>query len=101
MVRRTRQTDVWGDEPAQAPVEALYRSTQVPRGKKNEGFKTRSEERLGLVVLLAAAAWGIQLLYNGTAIFQGLTLVPGPVHVAGVGALIWLHAKWRRAVRIA
>lgn len=85
----------------QAPAEALYRTRQVPRLKRDEGLKIRSEERLGLLVFLAAAAWSIQLLYNGTAIFQGLTLVPGPVHVAGVGALIWLHAKWRRAVRIA
>jgi hypothetical protein len=25
------------------------------------------------------------------------SLVPGPLPVCGIGILIWLHAKWRRA----
>jgi hypothetical protein len=34
--------------------------------------------------------------FTGTLSFDGLT--PGPLGLAAIGILIWLHAKWRRSV---
>jgi hypothetical protein len=75
-------------QPAYASAPRLNLNT-VP-------WAVRMEEFLGTIISGGAAVWAAWI---GTA--QGPNVValitdPRPVELLGVGALVWLHAKWRR-----
>ena len=61
----------------------------------------RAEERLGSLIAGGGIVWTTQAL---TTHYQGLTrisiLQPGPLEVCAVGILVWLHAKWRKSLRM-
>lgn len=61
---------------------------------------SRLEERLGSLIAAAGIVWAV---HEGTkdlvALWQLKILPPGPLEVCAIGVLIWLHAKWRHAVR--
>jgi hypothetical protein len=61
----------------------------------------RTEERIGSLLAGAGIIW---TTYAGTVDFAGLwrfqILPPGPLEVCAIGILVWLHAKWRRAVKL-
>ena len=59
-----------------------------------------TEAHFGLVVFGGGLAWATQIhTIQFSNIFR-LLLTPGPLEISAIGALIWLHAKWRRSVRI-
>lgn len=62
------------------------------------------EEKLGCLVAAAGVVWAV---YHGTYqahdVLQGFTAVylkTGPLETSGIGILLWLHAKWRKAASI-
>jgi hypothetical protein len=64
-------------------------------------LRIRTEEILGSLIAAAGIIWGIA---EATKDFAGLLklrlLPPGPLEVCALGVLLWLHAKWRRSIRV-
>lgn len=60
-----------------------------------------TEERLGSLITAAGMIWGV---YAATVDFDALwrmrVLPPGPVEICMLGILTWLHAKWRRSMKV-
>lgn len=60
-----------------------------------------AEERLGSLIAAAGMIWAT---YAATVDFDALwrmrVMPPGPVEVALLGILTWLHAKWRRSLKV-
>ena len=74
----------------------------LKRKKESGGLLgIRAEERLGSLLAAAGTAW---LVYAATQDFDHMwqmrIMPPGPVEVCAVGILMWLHAKWRRSIRV-
>jgi hypothetical protein len=59
-----------------------------------------TEARVGLLTFGGGAIWATKVqTIQITNIFH-LLMTPGPLELSAVGLLIWLHAKWRNAVRV-
>lgn len=66
--------------------------------------KAYIEEQVGPLISAAGVGWAV---YHGTYvahdIAQGFTAVylkSGPLEVAAIGILVWLHGKYRRATNM-
>lgn len=61
----------------------------------------RREERFGSLVAAAGVIWAV---YVGTQNYDSLWHLqvnpPGPLEICALGLLAWLHAKWRRSVKV-
>ena len=93
--------DAWGHERegyvenrvvAYAPAKAAAASTGISW--------TWLEERLGSLGAAAGVTWGVQVATWHFADRSPLWETPGPLEVTAISLLIWLHAKWRRSVRL-
>jgi len=62
--------------------------------------RIKTEERLGSLAFWGAVCWAVQIATKDLANWFRLILTPGPLELAGIGLLVWLHAKWRRSVRV-
>ncbi len=60
-----------------------------------------AEERFGSLIAAGGIIWGV---YVATVDYAGLwrmqIMPPGPVEICILGVLAWLHAKWRRAMKV-
>ncbi len=58
-----------------------------------------TEERFAVLLTTLSMIWTVEVV---TAHFVGIAqislLPPGPAEVCAIGALVWLHAKWRQAM---
>lgn len=76
---------------------------KTPKKKSGQGslLSVRAEERLGSLLAAGGTAW---LVYVATTDFNHMwqmrIMPPGPVEVCAVGILTWLHAKWRRSIKV-
>jgi hypothetical protein len=62
---------------------------------------TRIEQRLGSLIAVVGLIWAVQVATRDFAAFTRIDLYsPGPLEILGLGFLIWLHAKWRRSVKL-
>jgi hypothetical protein len=62
-----------------------------------------TEARLGLLTFGGGMIWATKVQVIQTVQFANLfqmLMKPGPLETAAIGLLIWLHAKWRSAVRV-
>ncbi len=62
--------------------------------------RIRTEERLGALTFWGGVIWAVQIGTRDISNLFHLVLARGPKEVCAIGVLIWLHAKWRRSVRI-
>ena len=62
--------------------------------------RIRTEERIGSLTFWGGVCWAVQIATKDIATLFRLLLAPGPLEVCAIGLLIWLHAKWRRSVRV-
>ncbi len=64
-------------------------------------FSIRAEERIGSLIAAGGTVWAV---YVATVDYANLwrmqIMPPGPVEVCLLGILIWLHAKWRRSIKV-
>jgi hypothetical protein len=64
-------------------------------------FRIQTEERLGSLIAAGGIIWTARV---GTqdlgSIWQFTFLSPGPLEVCAIGILVWLHAKWRRSLKL-
>jgi len=76
---------------------------KTPKKKSGQGNlqSIRLEERLGSLVAAGGTAW---LVYVATQDFNHMwqmrIMPPGPLEVGSLGVLLWLHAKWRRSIKV-
>ena len=64
-------------------------------------LRIQTEERLGSLIAASGVVWGVHEATKGLADIWRFTISPpGPLEVCAIGILIWLHAKWRRPVKI-
>src|SRR4051812_19847727 len=64
------------------------------------GSTIRMEELLGSLMTGGGAAWITYVVTVGGIQPSALVWNSHPVAVTGIGMLIWLHAKYRRATRV-
>ncbi len=61
----------------------------------------RAEERVGSLIAGGGIVW---IAHAATNHFEGIArigiLPVGPLETCAIGILIWLHAKWRKSVRV-
>ena len=62
--------------------------------------RIRTEERAGLLTFAGGLIWATKVQTIEISNIFRLLLTPGPLEISGIGLLVWLHAKWRRSVRI-
>jgi len=82
------------------PVVEIPRKPKKKSGRGNL-LSVRVEERLGSLLTAGGTAW---LVYVATLDFNRMwqmrIMPPGPVEVCALGILLWLHAKWRRSIKV-
>jgi hypothetical protein len=99
--RIQRRTDPWPEERQgyDQPTPVAYapvHETDV----ESEGTGIRRAEQLGSLVAGAGVIWTAYAFTHHTPeILRFDIFPPGPLEVLGVGVLIWLLAKWFRAVK--
>jgi|SRR6516162_11925557 hypothetical protein len=101
------------------PTQLRSRTVVTLRNTEREGYRGRhgaalarsrsvtpflriqTEERLGSLIAASGVVWGVHEATKGLADIWRFTISPpGPLEVCAIGILIWLHAKWRRSVKI-
>lgn len=56
---------------------------------------------MGSLIAAAGLVWTAQVgTHDIYSVWQFSILPPGPLEVCAIGILIWLHAKYRRSVKI-
>ncbi len=61
----------------------------------------RLQERIGCLVAAAGVIWAVKVATTNFTSVPWLWPPPvGPLELCGVGVIIWLTAKWRRAVKV-
>jgi hypothetical protein len=98
-----RETDPWPKERDgyyQAPPVA-YVTTHVKASADKDGATIHRVEQLGSVVAGGGIIWTTYAVaHHSSEIVRWALLPPGPLEVLGIGVLIWLVAKWVRAVQV-
>jgi hypothetical protein len=83
------------------PVIAIPKSARTKGPAPNNLDSIRREELLGCLVAAGGTLWAV---YVATVDYDSLwrmqIMPPGPVEVCALGILCWLHAKWRRSIRV-
>jgi hypothetical protein len=75
-----------------------------PAGKANERqffLRIRTEELFGSLLAAAGTIWATYVATSDYAsLWRTQIMPPGPVEVCALGILVWLHAKWRRSMKV-
>lgn len=102
--RALRSQDPWATSEREGYTDAVpvaYAPVRQTAPLPQQGGWIRTEERLGSLIAGGGIVWTTQAVTNH---YAGLTrigiMAPGPLEVCAVGILIWLHAKWRKSVRV-
>jgi hypothetical protein len=88
----------------QAPVQYAAGVTTQKSSATIAAEKTLAsilrEERLGSLVAAAGTIWTVYVAtHDYTNLWRLQFSPPGPLETSALGILIWLHAKWRRAMK--
>ena len=82
------------------PVVDLRKPAKKSSGEGNL-LGVRAEERLGSLIAAGGMIW---MVYVATTDLDTLwhmrIMPPGPLEVCAIGVLAWLHAKWRRSIKL-
>jgi hypothetical protein len=72
------------------------------RGVEVEAWWRRpaTEAQLGLITFGGGAIWATRVETIQISNIIHLLVTPGPLELSAIGLLVWLHAKWRKSVRI-
>ncbi len=66
-------------------------------------FNSHNEVRLGGIVAGAGLALAVRalvgpLVTSGPESLRLLLITDGPIELVGLGAVLWVHARWRRSL---
>ena len=85
------------------PAYAAATTGAPPLPPLHRRMAIRTERRIAGLIMLAGIVWIARTLIGQESLsalrILGL-LPPGPLEITGIGALIWLHAQWRRSVNL-
>ena len=74
---------------------------EVPPLKQRRRLPIEIQERMSTLIVVAGM---IAAAHAAISDFSGVLRLhlfpPGPLEICALGVLIWLHAKWRRLVRL-
>jgi hypothetical protein len=86
------------------PRTATYVPVPKPSTKPSSQrylLRVRTEEHLGSLLAAAGTIWATYVAtIDYASLWQMQILPPGPVEVCALGILVWLHAKWRRSMKV-
>jgi hypothetical protein len=64
-------------------------------------MRIKSEERLGSLAAAGGIVWAAWVATQNVSTLWSFSITqPGPLEVCALGILMWLHAKWRRSLKI-
>jgi hypothetical protein len=66
-------------------------------------MNSHAEVRIGSLIAAAGLIWAGKIVtdnFTGIDAFSFARLPRGPLELCAIGILIWLHAQWRRSVRL-
>lgn len=98
-----RETDPWPEERSgyceAAPV--AYVSSRINAGAEKDSHTIHRVEQIGSVISGVGMIWtAYAVAHHSAEIVRFALFPPGPLEVLGIGVLIWLVAKWVRAVKV-
>jgi len=102
--RTETSKDIWPEERqgySEAPRIAYASLRPTPLPKLRHRLAIETEERISTLIVVAgmiAAAHAAIAGFSG--VWHWRLFPPGPLQICAIGVLIWLHAKWRRLVRL-
>lgn len=83
-----------------APAYPVIHATQENVAKRH-GLTTRAQEGFGALLGITGALWaGYMVVVQQASPWHFQIVPPGPADICAVGALVWLHAKWRHVSRM-
>ncbi len=94
--------DLWPAEREgfSEPLRPAYVAVRVTPSPRLSPF-TKYEERIGSIIAGGGLCWAANAMVHQAGTFTNVGLWPaGPLEVCAIGILVWLHAKWRRSVRV-
>src|SRR5438067_12844494 len=101
--RRTLRVDEWPHErigyEQKRPAVAYAAAGNTTVIQKTRFHRAWVEERVGSLIGAAGLLWAAQVVSRIGYRADALLRTPGPIEVAAIGILIWLHAKWLRSTR--
>ncbi len=81
-----------------------YTAIQKPAKKaasQRHLLSIRAEERLGSLIAAGGTIWATYVAtMDYASLWRMQIMPPGPVEVCTLGILTWLHAKWRRSLKV-
>jgi hypothetical protein len=82
------------------PVVAVPKKASKAAGEGNL-LSIRAEERFGSLVAAGGTIWMVYVAtFDYTNLLHLRIMPPGPLEVCAIGVLAWLHAKWRRSIKV-
>jgi len=80
---------------------------EVPKPARNAKTHTglvsiRAQEHLGSLIAAGGTVWAVYVstTVDSANLWRMQIMPPGPVEVCALGILAWLHAKWRRSMKV-
>ena len=64
-------------------------------------MRIKNEERLGSLAAGGGIIWAVWVATQHVGTLWNFSVTqPGPLEICAAGILMWLHAKWRRSIKI-
>ena len=96
-----READPWPQEREgySEPPPVAYVTTHISADQ--DGTTIRRVEQIGSLIAGGGIIWTVYAVAHHSSEIVRLALFPpGPLEVLGIGVLIWLVAKWVRAIQV-
>ena len=82
------------------PVIPVAKPSKKAAGQSNL-LSIRTEERLASLIAAGGVVWAVYVATTDLNNLLRLQIMPpGPVEVCCLGILAWIHAKWRRSMKV-
>ncbi len=59
-----------------------------------------AEERMASLVAAGGIIWAVKIATDSLNQMPVLAFPLGPLEICSLGVAVWLHAKWRRSLRL-
>lgn len=64
-------------------------------------MRIKNQERLGSLVAAGGIVWAARAATQNVSTLWSFSITqPGPLEICALGILMWLHAKYRRSVKV-